>query len=180
METYAWVMPVIRVEEPGDAEQVRAIHIGAFESADESQLVDALRSGGWSAAGISLVAKLGDAIVGHVLITPAAIERDDGTTVTALGLGPLAVAPAHQRSGIGSALMDAVLARARTRPEPGVFLLGHSSYYPRFGFVRASLFEIRYPSDVPSAAWMAWERLPGSLSSIGPGVFRFAPPFEAI
>ena len=41
--------------------------------------------------------------------------------------------------------------------ESAVIVLGHPSYYPRFGFVPATGMGIHPPegADVPSAAWMA-------------------------
>ena len=49
-------------------------------------------------------------------------------------LGPVAVAPERQRQGIGNALMKAAIALATSRAQPVICLLGHASYYPRFGF----------------------------------------------
>ena len=37
-------------------------------------------------------------------------------------------------TGVGSALMRAVIAEAEARGEPLVVLQGHPGYYPRFGF----------------------------------------------
>ena len=151
--------------------------LSAFDSPAEADLVDALRAGGWARAGLSIVAVDDDAVIGQVLVTPGAIERDDGVTISALGLGPIAVRADRQGRGVGSALMEAAIARIRARPEPGVFLLGHRTYYPRFGFVPASLFGIRNHFGIEGPEWMALERLPGLLSSAGPGVFGYAPPF---
>ena len=41
-----------------------------------------------------------------------------------VGLGPISVAPDHQRRGVGSALMEAALAAAEVTGEPVVVLLG--------------------------------------------------------
>lgn len=151
--------------------------LSAFETSAEADLVEELRDGGWSRAGISLVAVEDDAVIGHVLVTPGAIERDDDVTIAALGLGPIGVRADRQGRGVGSLLMRAAMTRVRARPEPGAFLLGHREYYPRFGFVPASLFRIRNRFGVEGPEWMACERLPGLLASAGPGVFRYAPPF---
>ena len=60
------------------------------------------------------------------------------STAARLGLGPIGVLPDRQGDGIGAALMEAAIARARDAGEPLVVLLGHPGYYPRFGFVPAS------------------------------------------
>lgn len=103
----------IRRERPGDHEAVAAVHRAAFarpgvaaEEVVEFALVDRLRTGPWSLPHLSLVAVLADTVVGHVIATRAVIEPS-GTP--ALGVGPPGVAPDRQRSGIGSALMHAVL-----------------------------------------------------------------------
>lgn len=51
-----------------------------------------------------------------------------------LTLTPLAVAPEHQRRGIGSALVRAALDAAERMGEPLVVLEGSPRYYGRLGF----------------------------------------------
>ena len=51
---------------------------------------------------LSLVAETGDGLTGHILFTPCGIT-DSGTRAALLA--PLAVAPACQRQGIGTALI---------------------------------------------------------------------------
>jgi len=68
------------------------------------------------------------------------------------------VAPHRQRKGIGSALVREALRLADGRGEPLVLVLGHPSYYPRFGFRPASEIGIRPPDpEIPDAAFMAAE-----------------------
>jgi putative acetyltransferase len=52
----------------------------------------------------------------------------------ALGLAPLSVLPQWQRRGIGSALIEAALQRARAQECRAIFVLGDPDYYGRFGF----------------------------------------------
>jgi putative acetyltransferase len=51
-----------------------------------------------------------------------------------LGLGPIAVLPEYQRTGIGSRLMRAGLKLCRGQGYDFVVLLGDPHYYARFGF----------------------------------------------
>lgn len=56
-----------------------------------------------------------------------------------------------------------------------VFLLGHPTYYPRFGFVRASAHGVELTTEAPDEAWMAL-----SLNEDDPlpsGVARWAAAF---
>ncbi|VTP62830.1 Predicted acetyltransferase [Serratia rubidaea] len=46
--------------------------------------------------------------------------------------------PAHQGSGVGSALMLTCIEAARAAGEKIITVLGHPQYYPRFGFMPAA------------------------------------------
>ena len=120
------MVPVIRDEGPMDRAAVRAVIEAAFARPDEADLVDRLREDGDRE--VSLVAVEGGEIVGHVLFSKMSAP------FRALGLAPVAVAPARQRSGIGSRLIRAGLERARAAGWQGVFVLGDPAYYRRFGF----------------------------------------------
>ena len=72
-------------------------------------------------------------IVGHAAYSLVSITDGDSIHHSP-ALGPIAVAPAHQRQGVGSALMHAGM-KAMTEMGYGLlFLVGHVTYYPRFGF----------------------------------------------
>jgi putative acetyltransferase len=130
----------VRRERADDVDAIHAVHEAAFGRSVEADLVRALRADeGWLPA-LSLVAEVGGRVAGHVVCTRGYV---DGAPV--LGLGPLGVAPARQRTGIGGALMHAVLGAADALDEPAVVLLGHKDYYPRFGFRPAASLGIRPP-----------------------------------
>ena len=130
--------PIIRAERPGDAAAIRAVLLAAFGRSGEADLVERLRADGDVA--LSLVAEAAGGIVGHILFTPLTAP------FRALGLGPLAVAPAWQGRGIGSALSRAGLDSVRGDGWQGVFVLGDPVYYTRFGFrvAAAAGFECSY------------------------------------
>jgi putative acetyltransferase len=68
-----------------------------------------------------------------------------GVERRALELGPMSVTPERQREGIGSALVREALRLAEERGEPLVLVLGHATYYPRFGFRLAAELGISPP-----------------------------------
>ena len=72
---------------------------------------------------LSLVALLGDRLVGHVLFTPAMIEVAQGSVVGA-GPAPLAVLPSLQKQGIGARLVTSGLDHLRRAGTPSVVALG--------------------------------------------------------
>ena len=166
---------LIRRETEADVEAVHDVTEAAFAArpGGEVGLVRALRSDpGWIPA-LSLVAEVDGAVVGHVLCTRAWVGD-----APALGLGPLSVRPAHQRSGVGKALVHTVLGAADALSEPLVVLLGSPDYYSRFGFELASAYGITPPDN----AWAPHFQV-RTLSAYRPGLsgpFRYSEPFNRL
>jgi len=119
-------------------------------------------------------------IVGHVLLTPCPVEDEDGGRVgEVLALGPIAVLPEVQLRGVGSALMATAMSLALARAVPAIVLLGHASYYPRFGFEPARGVGLLPPADAwPDTAWMA-RRLPAWTEELR-GTVRYPEAFEPL
>lgn len=166
-----------RTERPEDHAAVRAVNRAAFEQDAEADLVDALRAA--CPSHLSIVAEVEGVIAGHILFTPAAVEHG-GDRLECMGLAPMAVLPGRQRGGIGSALVEAGLARLRGEACPFVIVLGHPGYYPRFGFVPASRFGIRCQWEAPDEAFMAIELTPGVLAGFAGGMARYHPVFDGM
>lgn len=169
---------LIRRENPSDVDAIAGVHRAAFVSFAppgrdpvEPKLVDALRAGPAWLPSLSLVAENSEgSVVGHVCAT-----RADLAGTPALALGPIGVLPAHWGTGIGSALMHAVLGAADALDETVVVLVGHLEYYPRFGFVRAA--DVGITPDVPEWASHLQARLLAAYRSDLRGEFRYAAPF---
>ncbi|WP_322014292.1 N-acetyltransferase [Paraburkholderia sp. J12] len=128
---------VVRPEQPSDVAAIESLTTAAFLDAPhtshtEQHIVNALRRAGQLT--VSLVAEDGSTIVGHVAVSPVAISGGRNDTEHWYGLGPISVAPARQREGIGSRLMEAALAELRRLGAAGCVLLGDPHYYGRFGF----------------------------------------------
>ncbi|WP_129656663.1 GNAT family N-acetyltransferase [Rothia halotolerans] len=141
-----------RPETPADHDAVRAVEEAAFPTAEEADLVDALRAdpAAWI-EGLSYVVEDREGpVAGHALLTRCTVGGRP-----ALALAPCAVLPERQRMGAGSAAIRGALEAARERGEGLVVVLGHAGYYPRFGFVPASGLGIRAPFEVPDEAFMA-------------------------
>lgn len=134
---------ITRCETSADVAAIREVNLQAFGKTYEPDLVEAIRSdpGAWLPH-LSLVAVDNDGVIGHILFSRVHIN-----SAPVLSLGPLAVLPDHQNQGVGGALIRAGLAAARAAGEHLVILLGHPTYYPRFGFLPATTFDIHH-SDI--------------------------------
>lgn len=169
---------ILRRETPADRPAIFAVQTAAFSRGDgdvvaEAQLVDNLRTDGDVVPALSLVATLGDDVVGHGLCS---LGRVDGRRL--LGLGPLGVLPAYQGRGVGHALMHGLLAAADALDEPAVAVLGDPSYYGRFGFVPAEPLGI-LPSDPEWAPYFQVRLLTAWDPSLR-GTYRYAPAFDRL
>lgn len=162
---------LIREEQRNDISGIREVLLEAFPTSAEADLVEALRQNG--SLTVSVVAEDQGRIVGHIGFSPVTIggERTD-----ALGLAPVAVASSHRSKGIGGKLIQNGLERCQARGTAIVVVLGHESYYPRFGFQRALSYglENEYGAD---EHFMALELLEGALSHVR-GMVRFGPEFQ--
>ncbi|GLY67275.1 GNAT family N-acetyltransferase [Amycolatopsis taiwanensis] len=78
--------------------------------------------------GLSLVAVHDQQIVGHVMFTRSLLDAPR-RLVEVQVLSPLAVAPAQQRRGVGSALVRRGVKILAKRAVPLVFLEGDPAYY---------------------------------------------------
>ena len=166
---------LIRAERDTDRAAVHAVNAAAFPTPAEADLVDALRQQAHPL--VSLVAKSDGAILGHILFSPVTLESRPDLRI--MGLAPMAVAPEHQRSGIGSALVQAGLNECKQLGFSAVVVLGHPEYYPRFGFSPAVRYGIRSEYDVPDDVFMVMELVPGALHDAR-GTVRYHEAFSSV
>lgn len=126
----------IRAATAADAGAVDSVIRAAFAGTDfghqgEAELVGMIDADG--DALVSLVAERDGAIVGHVLFSRMDVEAD-GAAIAGAGLAPVSVVPAQQGQGIGDALIRTGLDALHEQGVAISFVLGHESYYPRFGY----------------------------------------------
>jgi len=169
---------IIRAETPGDYPGVAAVNVAAFNEENEARLIELIRQTDLYVPELSLVAIVDDRVVGHIMFSFVTLETPD-REVRILDLAPLAVNPDHQNQGIGTALTEHGLDLIEARGEPLVLVEGIPSYYPRFGFERASFHGITPPSPkIPDNAFMV-KLFPGYDSSLRGRVRYSAAFYEA-
>ena len=167
-------MSLIREERPEDAEAVHAVLVAAFGREAEARLVERLRASGKIVC--ALVAEEKGLALGHMVFSQIAVESG-GSEIPVLALAPLAVVPAFQRLGVGSALVSAGLERCRMERHARVLVVGDPVYYGRFGFVPASSFGLKCPFPAPKEAFMAIELEPAAFAHVS-GVVRYGHEFD--
>lgn len=142
----------IRTETPGDYLAIADILLQAFGQEAEALLVERIRQSDRYIPELSLVAEKEGLVVGHLLVSY--IDLVGTETLPVLGLAPLAVHPAYQRQGIGSALVQTGLAKAEEQGEAIAIVLGHPPFYSRFGFEPSVNYGIESPFPVPPEFFM--------------------------
>jgi putative acetyltransferase len=91
----------------------------------------------------------------------------------------MAVTPARQRAGIGSALIRAGLEACRGLAVDAVVVLGHPGYYPRFGFTPGVRRGLGCEYDVPADAFMVLSLRANALRGAA-GTVRYHAAFASL
>ena len=169
----------MRQEEPADGSAVQEIIAAAFAPTGgvviEVGLNDELRRDPDRIPELCLVADRDGTLIGQltgsygVLTGPAG-----GPTLRLVGVGPVAVRPADQGTGVGGAMLTELIARARRAGELALVLLGDPAFYGRFGFRPAAEAGIAAPDPAWGVHFQALVLATGTQMS---GRFAYAAPF---
>ena len=130
---------IIRPEKPTEYAQMESLVRDAFwdvyhPGAAEHLLVHNLRGASVCLREFCFAAELDGELAGGIGYAMSTIEHADGRKLAVPSLGPIAVAPKFQKSGVGSALIRHTLPLVRAAGHPAVVLFGNPAYYGRFGF----------------------------------------------
>ena len=165
-------MPLkIRAEREAEYAEIYDLVKTAFETAkvsdgDEQDYLNKLREDKERyIPDLALVAELCGALVGQVILTKTYVAAESGKEESLL-LGPVAVLLGFRERGIGAALINEALARAKNLGFRAVFLCGDPAYYGRFGFKSVSDYDITYDMDIPAQYVLVCELQPDWLKRI--------------
>ncbi len=140
----------IRESRRDDSAAIESLYPEAFPEEDLLPLVRNLLND--AVVAISLVGTIDTRIVGNAIFTMCGVLENGANAAL---LGPLAVAPAWQRQGVGSAIVRAGLRRLEDAGVNRVYVLGDPAYYGRRGFLPESLVEPPFP--LPAEWDGAWQ-----------------------
>ena len=165
----------IVAEAPGHRTEVMEINRLAFKGDTESRLIRKL--GRDASIVASYVALDGDEVVGHILFSPLYVMID-GKRIDAVALAPMCVTPQRQNQGIGSRLVRHGIEQMKLAGKAAIIVLGHTDYYPRFGF-RHDLAKNLACEFNQYEAFMGLELIAGSLAGQA-GSCRYAKAFDSL
>ncbi|MCT4434067.1 N-acetyltransferase [Lactococcus cremoris] len=143
---------------------------------NEAELVDKIRNEEGYIKDLEIVAFEDGKITGHGLLSEVSIVNQS-QSFKGLVLAPLDVLPAYQGKGIGAAILLELEKRAKILDYSFISILGHESYYPRFGYVPASQYQIQAPFEVPNENFMIKELIDGRLEGKS-GVIQYLEAFN--
>jgi len=175
---------IVRAQQDKDYDAIRSVYAEAFwrprfrppqemgSVPPEVGLFEALWEAGNVIPDLSFTALTDNGVVGHVTASQATVDADPVVAV-----GPIGVLPDFQGIGIGSALMNALLAAADAADVPLIVLLGAPEYYSRFGFRPAQELGVIPPQRDWGDAFQA-RPLTAHTESLA-GRFQYDPAFSS-
>ncbi len=140
----------IRPSTPTDWPTLQTLYPKAFPDEELLPLVKELLQD--DTLSTSLVGTINNQVVSHILLTNC--TTDQSKSPVAL-LGPLAVSPAHQKQGNGTALIKQSLQSMNDQGKVKIVVLGDPAYYSRHGFSPES--QLSPPYALPPEWYGAWQ-----------------------
>ena len=109
-------------------------------------------------------------LVGHIICSKAEVRTESGT-LPVLNMGPISVLPEYQRRGVGKALINAMIEKAKELGYGAILFFGRPEYYPQFGFKEAAEFGVADAEGYNYPSFMGMELIPGYLKEVEGGRF---------
>ena len=147
---------IIKETTKSDLSAILIVEKSAFGQDDEAELTKNILLDKSAEPIVSLLAWKGENAIGHILFSKALIENYE-EKVSAYNLAPLAIIPEFQNQGIGGMLINKGIEILRDWKIDLVFVLGHITYYPKYGFLNnAAQFGFNAPYPIPEEVKDAW------------------------
>jgi predicted N-acetyltransferase YhbS len=162
-------LPALAIRELRDSDsgEIRKLDERAFGPGRFTRTAYRLREGVAPDMALSCVASIGGMLIGANIMTPVRCGL-----APALLLGPLTVEPAFRSRGIGEALAQWSLDRARAAGHRLVILVGDEPYYKRLGFRRVPPGRLVLPGPVDPARLLYCELAGSAFAHVSGSVAR--------
>lgn len=182
----------IRPERPEEFRKTEELVRAAFwnvyrPGCTEHFVLHCLRSDPAFVQDLDLVLTLDGLLAAQIVFVPSSIDCGKGKHLPVMTFGPVSVAPAFQKRGLGSLLLREAIKRAKALGVGALCITGDVAFYRCFGFTYAGEFSIRYrdadPNDTVVPYFLVKELQPGFLTGISgtyadPTVYFAAQRFE--
>jgi putative acetyltransferase len=138
---------IIRLEAPEDYRAVEEITRQAFwnvhaPGCNEHYLIHCMRSHPDFIRALDYVLELDGRIIGNIMYTRSWLIDEAGQVLEILTFGPVSIAPAHQRKGYGSLLIEHSLGKAVEMGGKAVVIYGNPGNYVKFGFKSCRKYQV--------------------------------------
>ena len=151
-------------ETPSDGPDIEFLFDLRFGLDRADKTVYRLREGIRPLTELCFLARSGHGLAGAIRFWP--IQVSGPSPMPLLLLGPLAVMPKLAGRGIGQALVQNGLARARRHGHRAVLLVGDPDYYQKFGFEAGPASRLRLPGPNAPKRLLALELRPNALARV--------------
>jgi predicted N-acetyltransferase YhbS len=150
------------------AADVERLLDAAFGADRHKRTAYRLRAGTMAIPLLSFAAVEGGVLIGSLQSWPVMLETPSGQRAPLTLVGPVAVSPALQRSGIGRMLMTHMLTVADAGAADALMMIGDPEYYGRFfGFSAEATSGWHLPGPVERHRLLARIRRVGGVPSEG-------------
>lgn len=164
----------IRLERPEEQREVEHLIRESFWNVYrpgclEHYVINQLRNDPAFVPELNFVMEKDGKIIGQNMFMRAAIQADDGRSISIMTMGPICITPELQRMGYGKKLLDYCLEKATQLGCGALCFEGNIRFYGNSGFTYASKFGIRYhglPEGADASFFLCKELIPGYLDGI--------------
>lgn len=159
---------IIRKETKADYGVVENLIRDAFwnvhvPGAAEHYLAHVMREYKDFVAELDMVAEVDGKIVGSIMYTIGKLCDEKGNQKDCLSFGPIAVAPEYQRKGIGKALIEYTVEKAKALGYESIVIFGHPCNYVARGFKSCKRFNVCVGDGIFPCAMLVKELADGAF-----------------
>ena len=138
---------VIRLEQRQDYREVENLVREAFwnvyrPGCIEHYIIHKLRQDASFVKELDYVLEIEGKIIAQIAYAKGTLTLTNGKTEEILLFGPVSVLPSYQKRGYGEKIISFTIQKAKELGYPAIVITGNPVYYKKFGFEKASTYQI--------------------------------------